>query len=222
MASKTGGRVAWGSQRCDLGSRAGCQGPPAGPRRARLQVCAAVKKSNSKNIVCSKTLIVKQEHMEKVKEMCLELAEHAKGEMNDRKNGILGFDVMADQFEDGTIHFWERYTDNQRLNKFNASPKFMAFMEGVSEYLERPVGLALYEYNEGQIGNSCVQEGPKGEGGLDDATGAGLNAGARMSQTANVVNLGDMKRGDEGDAFGMDFKFPWQKDDKDDDDDEKK
>ena len=52
-----------------------------------------------------------------------------------------------------------------------------------------------------------------GEGGLDDATGAGGLGGARMSQTTGVVNLGDKKRGEEGDSYGMGFKFPWQKDD---------
>ena len=135
-----------------------------------------------------------------------------------------------------------------------------------------------------------VSAGPKGEGGLDDATGASKSAGggASMKQTSNTVNLGEksslcthilsclcaedcarlvfryvdlewivgiavvlqksklsycqavpiervvrgacsarqvtfkffhkcddyvgkVKRGDEGDAFGMGFKFPWQK-----------
>ena len=57
-------------------------------------------------------------------------------------------------------------------------------------------------------------QGPKGEGGLDDATGAtGSAGGASMKQTSSVVDLGKVRRGDEGDSWGMPgFKFPWQKD----------
>ncbi len=35
----------------------------------------------------------------------------------------------------------------------------------------------------------CV--GPKGEGGLDDATGAGGAGGASMKQSSGVVDLGE-------------------------------
>ena len=51
----------------------------------------------------------------------------------------------------------------------------------------------------------CVQPGPKGEGGLDDATGqsGGAGGGAGYTQTSGTVELGKMRRGDEGDAFGM-------------------
>lgn len=87
--------------------------------------------------------------------------------------------------------------------------------------------------------------GPKGEGGLDDATGASKAAGggASMKQTSQTINLGEfltyefgraflyncvwsgpticamcsvgkVSRGDEGDAFGMGFRFPWQKKEK--------
>lgn len=147
------------------GLRRSCQASSSGVpiHRGRLQVLAAVKKSSAKNVVCSKTLVVKSEHMDKVKDMCNELVAHVKEQMGDRANGILSFEVMADTFEDGTIHFWERYADSQRLNKFNSSDKYLNFIGGVTEYLEKPVGLALYEYNDGQIGNLCIQEGPKGE-----------------------------------------------------------
>jgi len=50
-----------------------------------------------------------------------------------------------------------------------------------------------------------VATGPKGEGGLDDATGqsGGAGGGAGYTQTSATVDLGKMRRGDEGDAFGM-------------------
>ena len=62
-----------------------------------------------------------------------------------------------------------------------------------------------------------------GEGGLDDATGAGGRGGASYRQTSDVVDLGDVKRGEEGDSFGMgekkplfqfpkiQFQFPWDR-----------
>ena len=88
--------------------------------------------------------------------------------------------------------------------------------------------------------------GPKGEGGLDDATGAGGTGASSMKQTSGTINLGscwcmlqsslegprmhsdilkqdegaeiwclldagDVQRGEEGDSFGMGFRFPWQK-----------
>ena len=62
----------------------------------------------------------------------------------------------------------------------------------MSEYVEKPVGIALFEYVNGEIGNCCVEIGPKGEGGLDDATGANkYGGGARYEQTSNAVQFGN-------------------------------
>lgn len=41
---------------------------------------------------------------------------------------------------------------------------------------------------------------------MDDATGAGGRGASSYSQTSDVVNLADVKRGEEGDSFGMDDK----------------
>jgi hypothetical protein len=51
----------------------------------------------------------------------------------------------------------------------------------------------------------AYRAGPKGEGGLDDATGqsGGAGGGAGYTQTSATVDLGKMRRGDEGDSFGM-------------------
>lgn len=38
----------------------------------------------------------------------------------------------------------------------------------------------------------CCCAGPKGEGGLDDATGAGGAGGASMKQSSGVVDLGEL------------------------------
>ena len=67
------------------------------------------------------------------------------------------------------------------------------------------IGMMLYEWSDGKLGATAMPIGPKGEGGLDDATGqnGGGGGGAGYTQTSATVDLGKQKRGDEGDAFGM-------------------
>lgn len=73
--------------------------------------------------------------------------------------------------------------------------------------------MVLYEWQNGQIGMSCVHGGPKGEGGLDDATGAGGAGGAGYKQTSDIMNPANIEREETPvkDTWGMGFKFPWQK-----------
>ncbi|BDA43570.1 hypothetical protein COCOBI_04-5820 [Coccomyxa sp. Obi] len=180
-------------------------------QRGRLSVVAAVKKSSEKNVVCHKTLIAKPDKADKVAEMCKDILDFSHGKKSVRSNGIQEFAVSRDQFEPNVFYVWERYTSNADLGRHNSSTEFTAFMENIQEHLEGPIGMALYEWKDGKIGNVCVQGGPKGEGGLDDATGAGGTGASNMKQTSAVVNLGDVNRGEHGDSFGMGFKFPWQK-----------
>ena len=50
-----------------------------------------------------------------------------------------------------------------------------------------------------------MRTGPKGEGGLDDATGQnkGAGGGAGYVQTSATVEVGKHEREKAGDAFGM-------------------
>ena len=57
------------------------------------------------------------------------------------------------------IHFWERYESNAALGRHNTAPEVARFMDAVAPLLERPVGIALYEWREGEIGPVCLQEG---------------------------------------------------------------
>lgn len=103
---------------------------------------------------------------------------------------------LQDQFETNVFYFWELYEGNVSMGRHNTSPEVQAFMENVQELLERPVGMALYEWRDGKIGNACVQGGPRGEGGLDDATGAtGAAGGASYKQTSNTVDLSELGKG---------------------------
>eukprot|EP00877_Chromochloris_zofingiensis_P012634 jgi/Chrzof1/7624/Cz02g30190.t1 len=91
------------------------------------------------------------------------------------------------------------------MDNHNKLPQVAGFMESVAPFLEGPIGVALYEYRNGQISNVCVHGGPKGEGGLDDATGAGGAGGAGMKQTSTVVDLTQIN--DEEDDAQLDKSF---------------
>ncbi|KAG2439177.1 hypothetical protein HXX76_004543 [Chlamydomonas incerta] len=57
-------------------------------------------------------------------------------------------------------------------------------------HLMGPMGISLYSYENGMLGPASIQEGPKGEGGLDDATGAsGAAGGASYKQTSRAFDL---------------------------------
>lgn len=93
--------------------------------------------------------------------------------------------------------------------------------------------MALYEWRDGNLGPACCQggmwclykspaatfnTGPKGEGGLDDATGAGGRGGAGYTQTSRAVDLGAARVNLEDEETGAgwlleklskQFKLPW-------------
>jgi hypothetical protein len=95
------------------------------------------------------------------------------------------------------FHFWELYEGNAAMGRHNTTPEVAAFMEKVQPLLEGPVGMALYEWKDGKIGATAVQGGPRGEGGLDDATGAtGAAGGASYKQTSATVDLSEQRISD--------------------------
>lgn len=108
------------------------------------------------------------------------------------------------------------------------------FLEESSAIVKDSIGISLYEIKDGKIGVSAIAEGPKGEGGLEDATGAGSVGGAGYTQTSPVVNLSTCRfnqwaecsnlfdlitmyvvRGEEekknDKIWGIEFNFPWFK-----------
>ncbi|KAL3150343.1 hypothetical protein ABBQ32_000187 [Trebouxia sp. C0010 RCD-2024] len=181
--------------------------------RGQLQTLCAIKKKSEKNLVCSKTLTIKPEHKDQVLDMCRQVVTFSKEKMQSKKSGILAFECSEDNYEPLVVHFWERYDGNRSMGLHNTTDEYSSFMQKVQQHLEGPIGMALYEWQDGQIGMACVHGGPKGEGGLDDATGAGGAGGASMKQSSAVVDLGDVQRNEGKEAWGMgiNFKFPWQK-----------
>lgn len=78
------------------------------------------------------------------------------------------------------------------LGRHNTRADVVAFLEDLTKEgcLEGPVGMVLYEWRDGQLGPACAQGGPKGEGGLDDATGgSGMAGGAGLKQTSATLDL---------------------------------
>lgn len=160
------------------------------PQRGHLLIFAAVKAKSARQVACSKTLVAKPEHAEEVKQLCQQAMEFSQKQMGNRSSGIQEFTCSADGWEPNVFHFWERYDSNVSLGKHNTTPEIEQFMQKVVPLLERPVGMALYEYRDGQLGPPSMQSGPKGEGGLDDATGAsGAAGGASYKQTSTAAQL---------------------------------
>ena len=162
------------------------------PRHGRhsLQVVAAVKKITARNIACSKTLVAVAGQETAVESLCQEVTAYSKRQMSDRSSGILSFDCSRDGGDTNVFHFWEVYESNVTMGRHNTTPEVESFMNKVKPLLESPVGMVLYEMKDGKLGPASVQGGPRGEGGLDDATGAtGAAGGASYKQTSGTVDL---------------------------------
>lgn len=159
----------------------------SGAGRQRLQVLAAVKEKTGKQVVCSKTLVARKEAAAQVQTLCQGIVTYTEDRMRDRTSGIQQYQCMRDGFEDNVFHFYERYASNAHLGRHNTSDEVVKFMTSVQPLLEAPVGMALYEFKNGRLGVAAVQGGPKGEGGLDDATGAPLDSNLIAAGTGFAV-----------------------------------
>lgn len=183
--------------------------------RICLRITAAQQRPKSKNILCSKTFIAKSGKEQTVEQMCRKIADFSKTrQTSDRSSGILAFEFSQDDFEGNTFHFMELYESNVHLGRHNTTEEFKDFMVGIQNHLEQPPGMVLYEWNRGRIGIPRVQGGPKGEGGLDDATGAsGAYGGARLAQTSNALGVvsaateKDEENNERDTLWGI--KLPW-------------
>lgn len=61
------------------------------------------------------------------------------------------------------------------------------FLTKLEPLAAEDIGVTLYEIRDGRIGAASIAAGPKGEGGLEDATGAGGAGGAGYQQTSKVL-----------------------------------
>lgn len=171
--------------------------------RQRVQVLCAIKQKSGKEIVCSMTLIAKQDKTAQVMEMCKDIEAFSQQLLRDRKSGLVEYTCMKDRWEDNVFHMWERFDSHSSMGIYTGSDRVKLFMEQVQPLLDQPIGMALYQFEDGKLGATCLAEGPKGEGGLDDATGAGGAGGASMKQTSSTVNLTNIKEHEQEPVFNI-------------------
>jgi len=163
-----------------------------------LVVEAAKRISTGRSYALSSTLKIEEGNEEAVTALCKSIVQWAQEKQKDRKSGIEGFECNVDAFEKNTLHFWEIYESFPTMNDVRASPEHTKFMMDVRPLLTDPIALAAYEYKDGQIGHMMNPIGPKGEGGLDDATGQ-----SGTKQQSMVINQG-LVESDERATFDLD------------------
>merc|ERR1712072_892354 len=143
--------------------------------------CYARRRGAGKSVVCNKTVVAKEGREDQVQELCAAYAD----DMKKSASGVISFECTKDTHDKQQFHFWERYKNTACFNDNLSSEATQGFLEALSDHLEKPVGISLFEYADGKLGSACVEIGPKGEGGLDDATGANkYGGGARYEQTS--------------------------------------
>ncbi|XP_024518820.1 uncharacterized protein LOC112341984 isoform X1 [Selaginella moellendorffii] len=153
--------------------------------RSGVRIRAAKKVETGRSLVMSSTLVAEEGKEEAVVDLCKGILDWASEcQKSDKACGVLQFECKADLQEKNVYHFWERYESFLHLTTFRGSPEHVKFMKDVRPLLKKPIGLVAYEYKDGQIGHARVLIGPKGEGGLDDATGQG-------KQTSRLIAPGD-------------------------------
>ncbi|CAK9268137.1 unnamed protein product [Sphagnum jensenii] len=157
-------------------------------RAGGLVVEAAKRVASGRSYVLSSTLKIQEGNEEEVSSLCKSILQWAVEKQTDKKSGIQCFECNVDPFEKNVFHFWERYESFQAMNDTRASLEHTKFMTDVRPLLIGPIGLAVYEYKDGQIGHMMNPIGPKGEGGLDDATG---QSGSKQQSSAMNQGLGD-------------------------------
>eukprot|EP00245_Coleochaete_scutata_P017510 TRINITY_DN860_c0_g9_i1.p1 TRINITY_DN860_c0_g9~~TRINITY_DN860_c0_g9_i1.p1 ORF type:complete len:276 (+),score=41.46 TRINITY_DN860_c0_g9_i1:69-896(+) len=168
-------------------------------RSYRLRVESAKRVRKEKKFLLSSTIVAAEGSEEQVLQLAQEIVAWGKKQQESKASGISDFTCTYDTFDKNVYHFWEVYNSFQAMNDCRASPEYSEFTNKVRPLLAGPIGMAVYEYADGQIGHMLNPIGPKGEGGLDDATGQGTGGGASYKQTSGTVDLGNYKRA----AWGM-------------------
>lgn len=159
-----------------------------GRKSGGFSIRAAKRVVSDRSFLMSTTLVAKEEEEEKVVELCRSITEWGQQKQKDRSSGVLQFGCFADLYGKHTYHFMERYSSFEHIVNFRSLPEHTKFMNDVRPLLTQPMALAVYEYENGQIGHMRTPMGPKGEGGLDDASGqAGIGGGVSHKQQSKPI-----------------------------------
>uniref|UniRef100_A0A7S2FB25 ABM domain-containing protein n=1 Tax=Pycnococcus provasolii TaxID=41880 RepID=A0A7S2FB25_9CHLO len=156
-------------------------------------VCMAIKVSNQSSVAFTAMLKASSGSrlsvMEKLQKYVDDMQDVALESSSASNNSLaLIFAAQEDSHEEGTFHLWQRYRNAQDMLKAQEHVTSKIFYEEIRPSLSQPVALATYDCRaDGSISPCCVPFGPKGEGGMDDATGAAkMAAGAAAKQTMKV------------------------------------
>ncbi|EFN57801.1 hypothetical protein CHLNCDRAFT_143165 [Chlorella variabilis] len=129
----------------------------SGRGRGRLLVTAAIKVRKGKQVLCNKTLKAKEGSEAAVAQLCEGMAEWSRERMADRGSGVLAFQFSEDDYEKGTFHFMELYANQKAMTDHNSHDQVKTFVQKLEEHLEGPLGMVLYEYNDGKIGPASME-----------------------------------------------------------------
>ncbi|KAH7427663.1 hypothetical protein KP509_10G054100 [Ceratopteris richardii] len=147
----------------------------------RITIEAAKRVDNMRSFLINSTLKAQEGEIEKVAKLCDDIRVWAREKKKDATVGCKHFDCYVDLYEKNVFHFMEEYMSVLHMNDFRASPEHIRFFEEVRPLLLEPIALSVYEIRDGKISCMLNPIGPKGEGGLDDATGqAGRGGDAYM------------------------------------------
>lgn len=155
-----------------------------------MRPVAAVRRKAAKQIACSKTLKSRISKREQLQKLCESVYRYSSEVQKEPSAGIITFQYFRDPEDDSVFHFWEVYESDNAFTRHTSSPEMKDFLEKTSSLVEDGIGMSLYEIKDGNIGISAIAEGPKGEGGLEDATGAGSVGGAGYTQTVKIDPAG--------------------------------
>lgn len=167
------------------------------PRRARV-VAMATRRSAREHVVLVSTLVPKEGHEAELRELCDGVVHWAAKSVGEPHSGVEEFYAHKDEFDEGVVHFWQRFTGPDAMGKLHNNVVYASFLKKASDVLREPMSMGMYRYLDGKI--SCMMHpyGPKGEGGVDDATGqAGMAGGAGYQQHVKVDITADVNREEE-------------------------
>lgn len=154
-----------------------------GSRATRIVAVAAIKRQAAKQVACSKTLKCDKSKQRELEKLCRSIYEFSSERRRELSSGIISFEFFRDPEDDCLFHFWEVYESDLAFSAHTSSSEMRNFLEETSSIIDGAIGVSLYEIKDGNIGMPAIAEGPKGEGGLEDATGAGSVGGAGYTQT---------------------------------------
>eukprot|EP00250_Pteridium_aquilinum_P013543 c21408_g1_i1 orf=119-982(+) len=164
----------------------------------RLTIEAAKRVDKKRSFILNTTLKAQEGEVEKVSKMCEEIRQWGAEKKKDAASGCKQFDCFVDLYDKNVFHFMEEYASVLHMNDIRASPEHAKFCEEVRPLLLEPIALAVYELRDGQLGDMLNPIGPKGEGGLDDATGQAGRGGEAYMQPKREKKRGIEFEGKSG------------------------